>query len=328
LRLWVPVSSAPLSSPVLLFQHGFAAKTHFYSQLLSRIASHGFIVVAPQMYPFIGRSNTRPEMRGSVRVITWMRKNLATWLQQKKQRRPVSQSKQQLQPISFSPPSSSSSPPPFNVPSPSTSSPKNASPTATYPFRNTSPDWSKFVISGHSVGGKVAFGVARNIVSPSSPVPISALLLFDPSDGTSNTSKNVPPVLVHRPNSLVLSVPALIVGSGLGPIPKAPGLPACPPKYFGHKTFFSDLVGPAYYFVVPEYGHLDFYDKRIGIWGALGEVACRRGPAKRPMHVAASGIGVAFLKATVQGDSANLDDILSNPIHSPVWLAAPQSKGV
>ncbi|CAI5499836.1 unnamed protein product [Closterium sp. Naga37s-1] len=49
LRLWVPVSSSQLSTPVLLFQHGFAAKTHFYSQLLSRIASHGFIVVAPQV---------------------------------------------------------------------------------------------------------------------------------------------------------------------------------------------------------------------------------------------------------------------------------------
>ncbi|CAI5457658.1 unnamed protein product [Closterium sp. Yama58-4] len=199
LRLWVPVSSSQLSAPLLVFQHGFAAKTHFYSQLLSRIASHGFIVVAPQMYPFIGRSNTRPEMRGSVRVITWVRANLDTWLQQKKQKRPF-------------------------------------------------------------VGAKVAFGVTRNIVSPSSPVPITALLLFDPSDGTSNTSKNVPPVLVHRPNSLVVSAPVLIVGSGLGPIPKGPGLPACPPKYFGHKTFFSDLAGPAYYFVVPQYGHLDFYD--------------------------------------------------------------------
>ncbi|CAI7922325.1 unnamed protein product [Closterium sp. NIES-53] len=34
---------------VLLVQHGFSAQTSFYSQLLTRIAKHGYIVVAPQV---------------------------------------------------------------------------------------------------------------------------------------------------------------------------------------------------------------------------------------------------------------------------------------
>lgn len=45
--------------PVLLFLHGYLLYNSFYSQLLHHIASHGFVVVAPQVnnscstFPFI-----------------------------------------------------------------------------------------------------------------------------------------------------------------------------------------------------------------------------------------------------------------------------------
>jgi hypothetical protein len=35
--------------PVVQFHHGFTLQNSFYSQLISHIASHGFIVVAPQV---------------------------------------------------------------------------------------------------------------------------------------------------------------------------------------------------------------------------------------------------------------------------------------
>lgn len=36
--------------PVLLFIHGFFLQNHYYTQLIRHISSHGFIVVAPQVY--------------------------------------------------------------------------------------------------------------------------------------------------------------------------------------------------------------------------------------------------------------------------------------
>lgn len=38
--------------PVLLFIHGFFLQNHYYTQLIRHISSHGFIVVAPQVYIF------------------------------------------------------------------------------------------------------------------------------------------------------------------------------------------------------------------------------------------------------------------------------------
>lgn len=39
--------------PVILFLHGFYLRTSFYSQLLEHISSHGYIVVAPQVFRII-----------------------------------------------------------------------------------------------------------------------------------------------------------------------------------------------------------------------------------------------------------------------------------
>ncbi len=39
------------SYPVVVYQHGMLMNNAHYSQLLTHVASHGFIVVAPQMYP-------------------------------------------------------------------------------------------------------------------------------------------------------------------------------------------------------------------------------------------------------------------------------------
>ncbi|CAI5519454.1 unnamed protein product [Closterium sp. Naga37s-1] len=67
LRIWSPKPASATALPVLLFQHGFSAQTIYYSLLLSRVASHGFIVVAPQ----VGRANraTPPSLSASGRPI-------------------------------------------------------------------------------------------------------------------------------------------------------------------------------------------------------------------------------------------------------------------
>jgi len=52
LRIHAP--TAPGTYAVVQFQHGFTADVRTYDVLLSHVASHGFVVVAPQMYPADG----------------------------------------------------------------------------------------------------------------------------------------------------------------------------------------------------------------------------------------------------------------------------------
>ena len=66
--------------PVVVFQHGFLMATGHYGAMLRHIASHGFIVVAPQMYDAggfpIGKPNTDQEAALAVQVLTWARASL------------------------------------------------------------------------------------------------------------------------------------------------------------------------------------------------------------------------------------------------------------
>lgn len=50
--LLVAVPNQKGKYPVLLLLHGFMMENVFYSQLLAHVASHGYIVVAPQVTPF------------------------------------------------------------------------------------------------------------------------------------------------------------------------------------------------------------------------------------------------------------------------------------
>ncbi len=45
---WAP--NVPGEYPVVVFQHGFNLQADYYDTLLAHVASHGFVVVAPQMY--------------------------------------------------------------------------------------------------------------------------------------------------------------------------------------------------------------------------------------------------------------------------------------
>ncbi|XP_047067788.1 chlorophyllase-2-like [Lolium rigidum] len=57
--------------PVVVFLHGYLANNYFYSQLLQHVASHGFIVVAPQLYTFSG-PDTTGEISSAAAVIDWL----------------------------------------------------------------------------------------------------------------------------------------------------------------------------------------------------------------------------------------------------------------
>lgn len=57
--------------PVVQFHHGYTLQNMFYSQLISHIASFGFIVVAPQMYTITGSDATQ-EIEDAVAILNWM----------------------------------------------------------------------------------------------------------------------------------------------------------------------------------------------------------------------------------------------------------------
>eukprot|EP00249_Psilotum_nudum_P024612 c29237_g1_i5 orf=228-1253(-) len=65
--------------PVVLFLHGFSLLNHHYSQLLHHVASHGFIMIAPQMY-FLSGANATQEIADAAAIIDWLPQGLESCL--------------------------------------------------------------------------------------------------------------------------------------------------------------------------------------------------------------------------------------------------------
>ncbi|XP_073135028.1 chlorophyllase-2 [Henckelia pumila] len=65
--------------PVLVLLHGYLLCNSFYSQLIHHIASHGFIVVAPQLYTVAG-PDTQGEIEATAKIIDWLSEGLAHFL--------------------------------------------------------------------------------------------------------------------------------------------------------------------------------------------------------------------------------------------------------
>lgn len=69
------------AAPVILWQHGFLLDVALYSDLLTHVASHGFVVVAPQMYPAdnipIGKPTAAEEAATAATILGWIANGLA-----------------------------------------------------------------------------------------------------------------------------------------------------------------------------------------------------------------------------------------------------------
>lgn len=62
--------------PLLLFLHGYLLLNSFYSQLIEHVASHGFIVIAPQLYTVAGPDITE-EIYSVAAITNWLSKGLS-----------------------------------------------------------------------------------------------------------------------------------------------------------------------------------------------------------------------------------------------------------
>jgi len=71
--------SVPMRYPVVIFQHGFTASIKGYETIMTHLASHGFVVVVPQMYPpgDVSKALTSEEEAAlGVEIISWLEENI------------------------------------------------------------------------------------------------------------------------------------------------------------------------------------------------------------------------------------------------------------
>ncbi|KAM1171923.1 hypothetical protein ACFXTH_022227 [Malus domestica] len=61
--------------PVLLLLHGYLLSNSFYSQLINHIASHGYIVTAPQLYTIV-RPDSSDEIKSTAAITNWLSEGL------------------------------------------------------------------------------------------------------------------------------------------------------------------------------------------------------------------------------------------------------------
>ncbi|PRQ26030.1 putative chlorophyllase [Rosa chinensis] len=65
--------------PVLLLLHGFYLRNYFYKGILQHIASHGFIVVGPQLYSLVPATGPE-EIESAAKVVNWLPEGLQSLL--------------------------------------------------------------------------------------------------------------------------------------------------------------------------------------------------------------------------------------------------------
>ncbi|PON79987.1 Chlorophyllase [Parasponia andersonii] len=79
LLIATPLPSQEGEFPLLVFSHGYLLYNSFYSQLIQHVASHGFIVVAPQLYTVAGPDSSE-EIKSTAQVTDWLFKGLQNLL--------------------------------------------------------------------------------------------------------------------------------------------------------------------------------------------------------------------------------------------------------
>ena len=79
LDIYTPTTSARY--PVVIFQHGFSGSIKGYETIMTHLASHGFVVVVPQMYEpgdFLNAPSPEEEAALGVEIISWVEENINT----------------------------------------------------------------------------------------------------------------------------------------------------------------------------------------------------------------------------------------------------------
>ena len=187
---------------------------------------------------------------------------------------------------------------------------------------NVRPNLTQVSISGHSRGGKVAFALALGHAKTS--LPLAALIAVDPVDGTGLGKQTPPPILTYdKETPLRVPAPVMVIGTGLGEVPRNALFPPCAPLGVSHAAFYDECPAPACHLVARDYGHTDMMDDvTTGAKGLATRAVCKSGGARAPMRRFVGGAMVAFLKKWVEGRPEWLDGIRERTEVAPVVLSA------
>ncbi|XP_020541319.1 chlorophyllase-1 [Jatropha curcas] len=188
---------------------------------------------------------------------------------------------------------------------------------------NIKADLNKLSVGGHSRGGKTAFALALGYANIPLKLKILALAALDPVEGMSKNNPTLPKTFTYLPQSLDLSIPVTVIGTGLGNQPICWLVcPACAPNEVNHEEFFNECRAPTTHFVAAEYGHMDMLNENIkDLVGRLTNSLCKSSQSpKEPMRKTVGGIVVAFLKAYFEGQSGDYLTIVQEPSVAPVKL--------
>jgi chlorophyllase len=118
---------------------------------------------------------------------------------------------------------------------------------------------SGFVLSAHSAGGKVITWMLEESCSNA-----TAAVLLDPVDGEDPWGI-IPSFAIHPPYPVNTTLPMLVVGSGLGPVPAAKLVPACTPRGMNFPRFYDAFQCPKWLLNATAFGHADFLDAEFRV---------------------------------------------------------------
>ncbi|XP_078430942.1 chlorophyllase-2-like isoform X2 [Wolffia australiana] len=173
------------------------------------------------------------------------------------------------------------------------------------------------------VAPQVAFGLVLGLVKKPK-LKFSAVIGIDPVDGMDKANQTPPLVLTYVPRSLQTNAAAMVIGSGLGEQRKGV-FPPCAPAGVNHKDFAAECPPPSIYLVAGEFGHFDMLDDVTpGLRGKATYCLCKSGGKREPLRRFVAGAVVAFLKAFLLGDDADLLALKGDPSLSPVLLSTAE----
>ncbi|EFJ32403.1 hypothetical protein SELMODRAFT_85435, partial [Selaginella moellendorffii] len=78
LRVFTPSSNGTF--PLIVFHHGAFLETRIYTDILTHISSHGYVIVAPQRSDRFWDTNATRDIKDAARVIEWLVGNFAAFL--------------------------------------------------------------------------------------------------------------------------------------------------------------------------------------------------------------------------------------------------------
>mmetsp|Transcript_5106 Transcript_5106/g.8867 ORF Transcript_5106/g.8867 Transcript_5106/m.8867 type:complete len:382 (+) Transcript_5106:85-1230(+) len=262
------------SYPVLVFHHGAALQATDYEDLLTRVASHGFIIMAPQIYRAFALPHTsvQKEQEKAMESQRWAAEKMHMFLSDSV-KVDISQG------IIVAGHSRGGGVGFLTAKERALDDPPLAGFIGVDPVdTNLVPiPWlrkSALVQTAPRVdGGHVT--LKRGV---------------QPFTNTSAASNAIPPIEQVRTSSFLC--PSLVFGTGLGSQP-----PACAPEGSNHVEFYAQCTADAWHVVAEKSGHMDMLNDQLGWISSACTLACKSSGMRRAvLRDWLGGLIVAFMR--------------------------------